>query len=58
MHYLESYTFVPALVVQTKEDESQIRMGQTNSAWKDMSGEWLLDSTRERIAMVRNLTGG
>ncbi|KAJ3828036.1 hypothetical protein F5880DRAFT_1503434 [Lentinula raphanica] len=58
MHYLESYTFVPALVVQTKEEESQIRVGQTNSAWKDMSGEWLVDSTRERIAMVRNMTGG
>ncbi|KAJ4489889.1 hypothetical protein J3R30DRAFT_3399373 [Lentinula aciculospora] len=51
MHYLESYTFVPALVVQSKEEESQIRPGQTNSAWKDMSGEWLVDSTRERIAM-------
>ncbi|KAJ3981632.1 hypothetical protein F5890DRAFT_1417285 [Lentinula detonsa] len=58
MHYLESYTFVPALVLQTKEEESQIRVGQTNSAWKDMSGEWLVDSTRERIAMVRNMTGG
>ncbi|KAJ4489888.1 hypothetical protein J3R30DRAFT_3693315 [Lentinula aciculospora] len=58
MHYLESYTFVPALVVQTKEEESQIRAGQMNSAWKDMSGEWLVDSTRERISMVRNMTGG
>ncbi|KAJ4489886.1 hypothetical protein J3R30DRAFT_3214308, partial [Lentinula aciculospora] len=49
MHYLESYTFVPALVVQTKEEESQIKVGQMNSAWKDMSGEWLVDSTKERI---------
>ncbi|KAJ3711243.1 hypothetical protein DFJ43DRAFT_1008990 [Lentinula guzmanii] len=53
MHYLESYTFVPALVVQTKEEESQIKVGEMNSAWKDLSGEWLVDSTKERISMIR-----
>ncbi|KAJ3832788.1 hypothetical protein EV361DRAFT_932493 [Lentinula raphanica] len=53
MNYLESYTFVPALVVQTKEDTSQIKVGEMNRAWKDLSGEWLVDSTLERIKMVQ-----